>query len=177
MHLTASPSPPPGLGPPPISSFSPLHFLALARLFSQSHLKLLLPLFPTAMKSKAGFRCAVRLCIAACRALLFCRLGSWDSARANSSRGCLQRLRLPTSLRGSTGRERRRAVLLSPVLHAQRRHAKPRPVSSTASCSCQHPGSKTRRRQVTYMCDGSSVGDGRLRRGSGCGRSLGDAPS
>ena len=77
MHLAASPSPPPGPGPPPISS-SLLHFLALARLFSQSHLKLLSPLFLTATKSKGGFRCAVKLCIAAHRALLFCRLSSRD---------------------------------------------------------------------------------------------------
>lgn len=58
MYLVASSSPLPGLGSPPISSFAQLHFLALARLSSQSHLKLLLPLFLTAMKSKGGFRCA-----------------------------------------------------------------------------------------------------------------------
>lgn len=41
-------------------------------------------------------------------------------------------------------------------------HKPPAPMSST---------------QGTYMCDGPSVGDGRLRRGSGCGCSFGDASS
>lgn len=178
MHLPASPSPPPGQGPTPISSFSPLHFIALARLFSQGHLKLLSPLFLTAVRSKVGFRHAVRLCIAACRALLFCRLSTRDRARAIPSGGHLQRLWPQPSPSSSMGQEHCTAPCCSALCRTLSAPHKPRyPTSSTASCSHQHPGSKNRWSGGTYMCDGPSVGDGRFRRGSGRGCSLGDASS
>lgn len=62
---------------------------------------------------------------------------------------------------------------LSPVPRAQRTHKHQHP-------KLQRPAagkSKARQRQGTYVRDGASVRDGRLRRGPGCGCPLGDAPS
>lgn len=62
--------------------------------------------------------------------------------------GFLQRLWPQTSLRCSAGPEHR-----SPTPHSQRVPQPPEP-------HIQHPGSKTRQRRGTYVCDGPSVGDG-----------------
>lgn len=72
----------------------------------------------------------LRLCIAACLALLFRRLGSRDRARANASAGCLQRLWPQTSPRGCAGQEHRTDT---PVPHPQCAPQTPGP-------RAQHPG-------------------------------------